>query len=169
MEFQSDKTEQLMKLLACKRHEQPPPGYFTNFAVKVIARIEAQEMAQQSSWWQRLVAHFDAKPVLACSYGLAIGAVLLFGVSLASVFEEQQTAAIGVGEGLVRPGPYAASFGTDAPPPVRHDLAQPGMASALATSLDSSVNPVVLGPPSFLLGNGSAGRVERAGWSGGGK
>ena len=167
MEPVPENTEQLLKLLACKRNEKPPPGYFANFANKVIARIEAQEIARQNSSWQRLVDHFDARPVLACSYGLAIGAILLFGVSLASVFEEQQTAAIGANESLVRPGTYAASFGADVQQPARRDLAQPEMASSFAAPTYSSVNPIVLGPPSYLLMNGAGARVERVRWPGG--
>lgn len=44
---------ELRRLLAVKRAEQPPPGYFNTFAGKVIARIEAQGLAAPKPWWTR--------------------------------------------------------------------------------------------------------------------
>ncbi len=85
-----DNFDDLQKLLAWKRHEQPPPGYFNQFSQKVIARIEVEEWRYQSSWWQRLVASFDAKPVFACAYGLSMGGLLFLGLGLAQILEQEQ-------------------------------------------------------------------------------
>ncbi len=79
-----DNFEPLQKLLALKRHETPPPGYFNDFSAKICARIEAAETAQPASWWHRLQGAFDAKPILACAYGLAVGGLTLFAVYSAS-------------------------------------------------------------------------------------
>lgn len=76
--------DQLRKLLALKRHEAPPPGYFNDFSAKVCARIEAAEAARPVSWWSRLFVTFDAKPIMACAYGLAVGGLTLFAVYFAS-------------------------------------------------------------------------------------
>jgi hypothetical protein len=79
---ESDDFAQLQRLLALKRHEVPPPGYFENFSRQVIARIEAQSAAQARSWWTRWLAELDLRPAVACAYSLAVGGVLLVGLSL---------------------------------------------------------------------------------------
>ena len=83
--------DQLRRLLALKRHEQPPPGYFHHFAGQVIARIRAGERAAPDTawgllwdapWLQRLWAALEARPVLAGSVGVACCALLLASVVL---------------------------------------------------------------------------------------
>jgi hypothetical protein len=46
--------ESLRRLLALKRHEMPPPGYFDAFSRRVIARIRAGETEAPASLSQRL-------------------------------------------------------------------------------------------------------------------
>jgi len=72
--------DRLRKLLALKRCEQPPPGYFNHFSDKIIARIDAEGPCIRISWWQQLFPEWDAKPVLACAYGLVIMGLLAIGV-----------------------------------------------------------------------------------------
>jgi hypothetical protein len=76
--------DQLRKLLALKRYEQPSPGYFRNFSSKVIARIEAAEGAGSLSWWRKLGLSF--RPALMCGLGVVVCGLLSVGV-IASVFE----------------------------------------------------------------------------------
>jgi hypothetical protein len=90
---QDENFDAVRKLLRCKRYEQPPPGYFLSFSDKVLARIEADDVAQYSSWWSWLVNRFDAKPVLVCVYGLAVSGLLLMGFRLSHVFEAELNAA----------------------------------------------------------------------------
>ena len=75
--------EQLRKLLALKRHEQPPPRYFNDFSLQVIARIRAGE-GQRSfhayAWIQRFWAALDTRPALAGAFGAAVCALLIGGV-----------------------------------------------------------------------------------------
>ena len=80
---------ELRQLLGCKRHEQPPPGYFFSFSDKVIARIEAGETRQYSTWWSWIVDRFDARPVLVCVYGLAVSGLLFMGIGLSRAFEAE--------------------------------------------------------------------------------
>ena len=82
----------LRKLLAFKRYEQPPPGYFDHLRQKVASRLEAEELVEYSSWWQWLVEKFDAKPVLACVYGAVVSGLLLAGFRLSLVFENEVAA-----------------------------------------------------------------------------
>ena len=50
-----DQFKPLLRLLACKRHEQPPPGYFDSFSRKVMARLEADDRSEHSTWWEWIV------------------------------------------------------------------------------------------------------------------
>lgn len=99
--------EALKRLLACKRYEQPPPGYFNSFSDKVIARLEADELIEYSSWWQWLVDKFDAKPVVACLYGMVVSGLLLAGFRLSQIFENEGAPAL-VPEGWLAITPDSA-------------------------------------------------------------
>jgi len=80
MSSDSENFEQLRRLMALKRHEQPPPGYFHHFSRGVIVRIKAGEMGDQvtASWWswdgswlQRAWASIETRPALAGAFGVA--------------------------------------------------------------------------------------------------
>ncbi len=72
---------ELRRLLALKRHEMPPPGFFDNFSRQVISRIKADETAPQTVWskwlakWTAL-SNFEIKPALAGGFGVAVCSVL---------------------------------------------------------------------------------------------
>ncbi len=81
--------ESLRRLLALKRYEQPPPGYFNNFSIEVIARIKAGEGARESvlerlfweaPWLQRLWTALETKPIMAGAFGATVCALLVAGV-----------------------------------------------------------------------------------------
>ncbi len=93
MDSSPEEFDSIQKLLALKRHEQPPPGYFNYFSDKVISRIEVEELEQHSGWWAWLISRFDAKPILACAYGFTISGLLLSGFRLAQIFEQEAAAA----------------------------------------------------------------------------
>jgi hypothetical protein len=80
---------QLRRLLALKRHEQPPPGYFNDFSSQVIARIKAGDRAEEGAlgrllwdapWLQRFWSALEAKPIVAGAFGAAVCALLVGGV-----------------------------------------------------------------------------------------
>lgn len=90
MNREQDNSQPLQRLLALKRHEQPPPGYFENFSAQVLARIEAGEQAApdtfwewlslEASWLQRLWVALETKPVFAGALGAGVCGLLLAGV-----------------------------------------------------------------------------------------
>jgi hypothetical protein len=68
----------LRKLMALKRHEQPPPGYFSRLPDKIMLRIERGE--GRLGFWERLVAEFTFRPAFA--YGVALAAFSALTVSV---------------------------------------------------------------------------------------
>ena len=92
MHIQPDPYENVGKLLGFKRHEQPPPRYFQDFADRVMARIEAAEARRSLSWWQRLGLDWNLKPAFVCAFGVILSAGLLAGM-LVSVNLGQTTVA----------------------------------------------------------------------------
>jgi len=87
MHPEPDNFEQLRRLLALKRHEQTPPGYFNHFSREVIARIRSGELQEPSTagfflefpLLQRIWAALEAKPVLAGAFGVALCGFLTAG------------------------------------------------------------------------------------------
>jgi hypothetical protein len=87
MNQDTENFEQLRRLLALKRHEQPPPGYFNDFSSKVIARIRKGEQGAfidrllwEAPWLQRFWAALETKPILAGVCGVAVCGLLITGV-----------------------------------------------------------------------------------------
>src|SRR2546421_2770825 len=90
MQPEQENFDSLRRLLALKRHEVPPPGYFHNFSGHVIARIRAHERVDRSGFWeslsweapwlQRLWGAFETKPILAAALGMAVCGMLVTGV-----------------------------------------------------------------------------------------
>lgn len=73
----------LQKLLAVKRHEQPPPGYLDRLPGQITARLRAEAAAAPEPWWRQLLASFHTKPAWAIAFScLALGA-LTTGILLA--------------------------------------------------------------------------------------
>lgn len=72
---------ELQRLLALKRHEQPAPGYFERFPLRVMARIEAEERNAPMPWWRSLLAAFTAPSGLVGVNALVVAGLGLIGVS----------------------------------------------------------------------------------------
>jgi hypothetical protein len=90
MNQDNENFEPLCRLLAIKRHEIPPPGYFNDFSRQVIARIKAGERGDElgiverflweAPWLQRVWAALEAKPILAGACSVAVCGLLIAGV-----------------------------------------------------------------------------------------
>lgn len=77
--------ESLRRLLALKRHEIPPPGYFNGFSSQVVSRIRAGETTDSqeiagSSWLLKFLQIFEAKPAYVGSFACSLCLLLLFGI-----------------------------------------------------------------------------------------
>src|SRR3954470_17061412 len=83
--------ERLQKLLALKRYEQPPPGYFNRLPNQIMARIEAGE--GQSRFWERFIPSFTFRPAMAYGVGLAACGAVALGVFYTSNLPSNKTGA----------------------------------------------------------------------------
>jgi hypothetical protein len=153
--------DRLKSLLRCKRYEQPPPAYFHSFSDKVIARLEADELVEYSSWWQWLVGKFDAKPVLACVYGMVVSGLLLAGFKLSEAFQNEVAAmpvlggpwfAVTPGSPVLLPSQFGQSMFIDSATPGSPLTLNPVFKSELSGTLFNgtglSLQPVNFSPSS---------------------
>jgi hypothetical protein len=81
MSSSPDNFERLLRLLALKRYEQPPPRFFTEFSGQVIDRLENECGFHALPWWRRWALQWEMSPVVACSMGVVAAVLLLGGVS----------------------------------------------------------------------------------------
>jgi len=108
MSLEQDNFEPLRRLLALKRHEQPPPGYFEGFSRQVVLRIKHGERGEEEQtnvttlvqvpWLQRLLGAFSANPTLASAFGVALCSLLVAGVAYSS--NSGASSAPEVGQGI---------------------------------------------------------------------
>jgi hypothetical protein len=87
MNSDSENFEQLRKLMALKRHEQPPPAYFDRLANQIAYRLEHER--NEPSFWEKVVAGFTFRPAFAYSFALAAFGAL--GFSLISSVQTQSS------------------------------------------------------------------------------
>lgn len=72
--------EELRRLLALKRHEIPPPGYFENFSGNVIARIRVGEAVRELPWFLKFLQLFESRPAYPVAAASSLCTLLLFGI-----------------------------------------------------------------------------------------
>lgn len=96
------------RIIALKRYEQPPPGYFHLLPDRIIHRIEYGE--GRSSFWERCWPAFRVRPVLAYALGLTVCGALTAGICCSPKMD----AAAGAGESA--PGNQWAAASADTPP-----------------------------------------------------
>jgi hypothetical protein len=70
MNSDNEKFETLRKLMALKRHEQPPPEYLNQLSDRIITRIERGE--GQLNFWDKLSARISLRPSVAYAFGLTV-------------------------------------------------------------------------------------------------
>ena len=114
----------LRRLLALKRHEIPPPGYFENFSSQVVARIRAGDTAADLPLLLRFLQWFERRPALPVTFASSLCLVLLYGIVTVQQIP-------GMAGGFGKPGYVDLSTGT----PMHLDL------STTATSPTGVVDP----------------------------
>ena len=126
----------------------------TRFGPILTALCVAAGLAAQTRWWQRMFTSIEARPVLACAYGLLIGGLLVVGMGVSQSAEADYATAPALSN------PWFAAAPLPAPAVRVGDAAAAQLVSQ--TDPASSVNPVISsGPPSFMFDvNGL--KVERA-------
>jgi hypothetical protein len=90
MDSDQNEFEQLRRLLALKRHEQPPPGYFSDFSAQVVSGIKSGDRAHdengwgsllwEAPWMVRLLSAFQQKPYVSGAFGVAVCGLLICGM-----------------------------------------------------------------------------------------
>ena len=91
MSPEQENFDALRRLIALKRHEQPPPGYFDDFSHRVLVRIKTGERGEEADaigrvlseapWLQRLLSALTTNPTLAGAFGLVVCSLLVAGVA----------------------------------------------------------------------------------------
>lgn len=102
-----DVDSRLVRLLALKRREVPPPCFFEHLPRRILASIRAGSEIEEVSWWRRLVRTLAHEPMAAGAYAaLGVGA-LLFGTSVFQMALDSEAPAPTMLEGML--------LSTDAP------------------------------------------------------
>lgn len=108
-----DPQGRLLRLLAVKRYEIPPPGFFDRFPDRIAAALRQNPPPHvPRSGWARLAWILREEPLIAGSYAaLGVGA-MLFGVSVYQVALDQGTAPnLPANIAVALPGPGGFSLG----------------------------------------------------------
>jgi hypothetical protein len=102
MEPSHKQTVRVERIIALKRFEQPPPGYFHLLPDRIIRRIEKGE--GRSGFWESWVQALSIRPVLAYAFGLTVCGAVTVGI----FYSPKPEAAAGV-TGQMPASPWAVS------------------------------------------------------------
>jgi hypothetical protein len=78
MNQQPNPLEKVERIIALKRFEQPPPGYFHLLPGRIISRSEKGE--GQSNFWETCLAAFSIQPTLVYAFALTFCAAVTVGM-----------------------------------------------------------------------------------------
>jgi len=141
MSLETENFEALRKLLAVKKHEAPPPGYFDHLASDIRSRLANgehrqsdwwREMGEEASWLQRLWASLAERPAFAGAFGMMVCGLVLGGFYFSQKPEVENATAT-----------LAESFKMQAPSSAPLQVGQVPNPQVLASS---STNPVMAVP-----------------------
>jgi len=135
--------ERLLRLLALKRSELPPPGYFDDFSFHVIAALRNPQSTPSVTWWKFWVADYDFKPVLAGAFAMTVCGLFLLGLSISQILRDGSTSAqLNV----------HSAFGVVPSPMLPVESSAHPMMVSMNANVPSPLNPVLSEePPDFLF------------------
>jgi hypothetical protein len=107
MNLESNDFETLRKLIALKRHEQPPPGYFSRLPDRISARLQRGE--GQAGFWENLLAQFTFRPAFVYGFSLAALGALTVSVVYSVKVQPVDATQASPGDGWRSRAPEAAS------------------------------------------------------------
>ena len=143
MNSPSDRNDELQKVLALKKHEQPPSQFFERLSGSVRERIQSPEPPSDPSLRQRLGLDFDSKPVLMCAAGVGVCGLLLLGL-ISSRHVEPPAFPEATRLSLVPIShPNPAAVNTAATPPVEGTAVRPSSVEPVAIGANPPVRPLV--------------------------
>jgi len=90
MNSDSNDFEALRKLMALKRHEQPPPGYFNRLPDKITSRLERE--GGNPTFWEKILDGFTIRPAFAYSFAVAAFGALTFSVITSARTQPRESA-----------------------------------------------------------------------------
>jgi len=140
MDSPHESFEPVRRLLALKRHEQPPPGYFDYLHTQVLDRLTSEAETEPEDWLETILERFRLRPALAGVFSFALGAFYLFGLGYS---------------GRLAPGPAETRFHFEQAERIdRRPLPgwEPWVVTVAAPDLSaSSIAPVIqAGPPASV-------------------
>lgn len=117
MSDNSENFDELKRLLALKRHETPPPGFFQDLPGRVLNQIEEEQQATAANWWRQLMESFRLRPAFASAFSMGLCAMLIAGVYYGSrPGQSADTAAPEPGQMVVN-NPFTATNNNLTSPP----------------------------------------------------
>ncbi len=138
MNPEQENFEALRRVLALKRHEQPPPGFFNDFSQQVISRLRAgekpeevgfwEQFFEQAPWLHRIWTVFETKPLFAGAFGIVFSGLLISAAIYSAKFDTVPAAP----QLVQKDSPSLTDPGPGAPQQVLGEL----------TSATNSINPV---------------------------
>ncbi|HNQ88507.1 MAG TPA: hypothetical protein PKM73_07835 [Verrucomicrobiota bacterium] len=94
----------LQRLLALKRHERPPPGYFDRLPGRIQCRLIEQPEPDALGWLGGLLAGFQLRPAALGLFAVLVSCTYLLGFSASRDLVRQSWQAQAMREHL--PGPH---------------------------------------------------------------
>ena len=80
MSDDSENFDELKRLLALKRHETPPPGFYQDMPGRVLNQIESEKEASATSLWSQLMESFRLRPAFSGAFAMGLCALLMVAV-----------------------------------------------------------------------------------------